>query len=169
MSNKTLETWLAGGRRKAFSLVEVVLALAVGVFALLLLVAVIPTGIQVNRDSRDEYQSMEFLRQIQADLRSGAISGDGTAFKLPTIWDRNAVPPATSIQNPTGERYFSRDFEETMLEDSRYKLEWTVHNPSPGLSKYWIHLRLSWPSWPLKPVGSKMDSVESGSFFGGNP
>lgn len=72
-----------------FSLVEVVLALGVSVFALLAVIALLPLGLKNNSTSVEELRSLSILSSVEADLRNSRLpAGTGgpqlsAAFGLP--------------------------------------------------------------------------------------
>lgn len=82
-------------RFEGFSLVEVVLALGVVSFALLMVVALLPIGIKNNKTSTEETRAMTILTTLEADLRNThplANSGKSQLFglALPYAWDATA-------------------------------------------------------------------------------
>jgi len=77
-------------RKKAFSLIEVMFALAITTYALLLLVALIPLGLNTTADTVQDIQASMLMEQIETDLRSKPILGE--------------VSPYFKIQIPTNEK-----------------------------------------------------------------
>ncbi len=67
--------------RSAFSLVEVVIALGVISFALLVLLALLPLGLQTNHLSTQETQATCVLTSLEADLRDTYPSANGGKSK----------------------------------------------------------------------------------------
>jgi len=57
-------------RRSGFTLVEVVIALAVFAFALLSILALLPMGLKSNRASTEEVRATCILTALEADLRN---------------------------------------------------------------------------------------------------
>ncbi len=57
-------------REFAFSLVEVVLAIGIIAFALLMVVALLPIGIKINKISAEETRAINLLSLLEADLRN---------------------------------------------------------------------------------------------------
>lgn len=72
---KTLRPFQPG--RRAFSLVEVAIALGIAVFCLLTVVALLPAGLDAVRSSRDEDGAARCLEQIALALRSATTTADG--------------------------------------------------------------------------------------------
>ena len=76
-----------------FSLVEVVIALGLFAFALLLMVALLPTGIKSNKVSVEETNAVGILTTLEADLRNTHPSlnaGKSQFFNLPLPYVLNA-------------------------------------------------------------------------------
>ncbi len=151
-----------------FSLVEVVLALGVGVFALMLLVAVIPTGIQVNRDSREEYQAMELLRQISFDLKDGGVTSGESRFDIPQLHNPGGTTDAETYPEPAGMVLLNAGFQAVEAgNEPFYQLSWQVHPPDvTGLGRAWLHLRLE---WPVGTGSTRGDGIETGFLLGDAP
>jgi uncharacterized protein (TIGR02598 family) len=57
-------------RQSAFSLIEVVIALGIAAFALIAILASLPIGLMLNRDSSDELHASNLLTMLAADLRN---------------------------------------------------------------------------------------------------
>ena len=69
--------------RRAFSLVEVVIALGVTSFAVLALIGTLPTGIKSVQDSSNESARANILQQIRAELQEVNFgSGGGNILSL---------------------------------------------------------------------------------------
>ena len=95
-------------RECAFSLVEVVLALGVVVFCLLILIALIPLGLNANRLSREQIIAFDFCGNIESDLRATnatnstsplyqiSIPGAGASLTN-TLYDTYAGTAATNM------------------------------------------------------------------------
>ncbi len=72
-------------RRAGFSLVELVLALSLFTFAIVIIAALLPVGIASNKASSEETQGAVLLTTLEADLRNswpGANSGKSQIFGL---------------------------------------------------------------------------------------
>lgn len=64
-------------RLGAFSMIEIVLALGIVVFALLTLIALLPAGIKSNQISTEETQAASLLTMLESDLRNTHPSANG--------------------------------------------------------------------------------------------
>jgi type II secretory pathway pseudopilin PulG len=65
---------IAGGERKAFTLVEVVLSLGLVAFALVSLLAFFPAGLSSNRGSADDTRAAQLARAITGTIDSQCSS-----------------------------------------------------------------------------------------------
>lgn len=82
------------GRRRGFSLIEVVIALGVVSYALLLIVALVPHGVKTNKASALETRATCILSLVEADLRnSHPLVNDGKSkyFGLQLPYALNAA------------------------------------------------------------------------------
>ena len=85
------------GKRNAFSLVEVVIAMAVFVFSIPILVAVMPVGLDANRFSQQKTAAVDLCSSIESDLRgTSAAAIASPLYGIP-------VPPAPSATVPVPE------------------------------------------------------------------
>jgi len=87
----------------AFSLVEVVLALAIVVFALAALFGLIPAGLQRSRESIDETRAAHLARTVFAtmqgsDFKNSQSFFDGPPLDLSCIPDFSGVPTRNNAQ-----------------------------------------------------------------------
>lgn len=64
----------AASRRNAFSLVEIVIALAVTTFCIIILFSLLPVGVNTALESRRETRSSYLAEQIVSDLRSSSFT-----------------------------------------------------------------------------------------------
>lgn len=79
---------------RGFSLVEVVIALGLFAFVLLIMLALLPTGIKSNKVSVEDTNAVGILSMIEADLRNthpSLNSGKSQFFGLPLPYALNAV------------------------------------------------------------------------------
>src|ERR1700679_780277 len=70
---------------EAFSLVEIVLAMGIIAFALIVLFALLPVGLKSNTDSIGETQAVNVLQALIADRHSTAYSASSTLYNLPAL------------------------------------------------------------------------------------
>jgi uncharacterized protein (TIGR02598 family) len=136
----------------AFSLVEVVLAMGIVSFALIILFALLPIGLKSNSDSMGESQGVNLLQAMIADRQSSAYSNSSTLYSLPAL---------TNVTTQlTGTLYVMEDGVTTNAQPSaaRYRVNYTVYPPTntyagatntpvtgPPLPVS-INFRVSWPA-----------------------
>ncbi len=158
---------------KAFSLVEVVLALAIFVFAGFALIGVLTVGIQSNRDSREQLQAANILQSLCSTRHAVPmtdISSTGTAtqphFPLPVLY--SAAWPGSSINNFSSPGWLSWDGTTTTQAKASFGLLYQITGPAtytaktnPGYST--VYLCVYWPA--QAPLTSSSGHVEVTSVF----
>src|SRR5205814_2475704 len=91
----------AGEKNAAFTMVEIALCLGVIAFALVAIIGVLPTGLRVQRDNReDTIINQEGLLWVEA-IRSGSRGLDYLTNYVDTITISNRLG-STSYYNPAG-------------------------------------------------------------------
>lgn len=151
-------------RRRGFSLVEVTAALGIVTTTLLLLVGLVPTGVQSNTDTFEETQAANLASLIIADVRGG----NGTPTPMFGIQYASPDPAAsTSVTY-----YFSETFDadkdldsHTTGLSSRYRADLTFNQASsddmaPPLE---VNLTISWPA-QLDPTVSADQRALNGTY-----
>ncbi|HEX4140257.1 MAG TPA: hypothetical protein VHY09_07910 [Candidatus Methylacidiphilales bacterium] len=110
----------------AFSLVEVVLAMGIIAFALIVLFALLPVGLKSNTDSIGESQAVNLLQAMIADRQSGAYSNTSPVYNLPALTDVTGTL--------TGTLYLMEDGVTTNSSpaNARYQVNYTIY-PSANL------------------------------------
>ncbi|PTX98261.1 hypothetical protein DB345_05350 [Spartobacteria bacterium LR76] len=107
---------------RAFSLIEVVLALGIVSFAMMAVVGTLPVGLRSAQQSRSQIAAANIARQIQGDLQQ--ISFESSSSDDLTI--------ATLPDNPF---YFSQDGTRSQERDAYYVASFTLNAiNAPGLS-----------------------------------
>src|ERR1041384_4381663 len=87
----------------AFTMVEIAIALGVIAFALIAIIGVLPSGLQVGRDNREETIINQDARLLLEALRNGSrgngapVPGDIASFVEKT--NGSAPPAALSVSN----------------------------------------------------------------------
>ena len=135
-------------RRFAFSLVEVVLALGIATFGILIIVALLPAGIQSTKDSLEETGAINVLSEVVADREATPSFQSSTVYQLPALTN-TLVAPVTNFFGITEGNQIS-----TQLSQSRYRIDYIVTPPTSGsLEPYQIWLKVSWPAPATTPAG----------------
>ncbi|XHR27405.1 MAG: hypothetical protein ACFUZC_15840 [Chthoniobacteraceae bacterium] len=81
---------------KAFTLVEVVLAVGIVSFAILSMVALLPVGLENEQTSSDEMLALNGMRTLAADLaNTGTSATESVRFHTPLP---NAITSATNVE-----------------------------------------------------------------------
>ncbi len=143
-------------RIKAFSLVEVVVALGIFVFVGFALIGVLSVGIQSNRDSKEQLQAsniMEFLCSTRRAAPVTDISSAGTGsqpnFPLPVLF--SSAWPNSSTNNFTSPIYLNWDGASTTQANAIFGLLFNITGPAtytprsnPGFST--VYVCVYWPA-----------------------
>jgi type II secretory pathway pseudopilin PulG len=148
-----LDRFCRSHRRRAFSLVEVVLALSVATFAILVIVALLPIGIKSTKDSLDETGALNVLSQVIADRQATPFANPSTFYLLPAL-----TPTMTPVTNFFG--ILPNNQYSAATSQARYRVDYIAMPPAAGLDPYQIYLRVSWPA-----ANTNAGSVETVATF----
>jgi uncharacterized protein (TIGR02598 family) len=150
---------------KGFSLVEVVLALAIVVFALFSLVGLLGVGLQGTQDSRERVQAATIAEELCATRRASPTNAiPQSGFPLPSL--------AVAANNLTSPTYLTRDGVQTTLASADFGLLYTITpkldavpagNTSNGVSQ--VYLCLFWPAH-ASPTAASTGHYEINTTFG---
>ena len=139
---------LSGAPRKAFSLVEVTLALGIAAVSLLAIFALLPVGVKTNQIAIEQGASTDVLSAVAADLRATPVTiPRGGAATSPRF--RIAIPANPVSAKTTTTLYFTSEGEAatTLARTSRYLVSITFLPNGAGLrSATFAHLNASWPA-----------------------
>lgn len=100
--------------RRAFSLIEVVLAMGVVSFAILPLVAVLPIGLATVRDSMDETVTANIAQQVRGELQQLSFGSNSTdPVTISNLSSQTYYYTADGIktQSSDPEAYYKASFE----------------------------------------------------------
>ncbi len=123
----------------AFSLVEVVLAMGIVSFGLIVLLGLLPAGFKSNRDSTEESQAINLLYALITDRQSSVYSITSSMYSLPAI---SSVTAQT-----TGSLYTTDEGTLTTAPDkARYLIKYTIYPPADPKKPVAMALRISWPA-----------------------
>jgi uncharacterized protein (TIGR02598 family) len=120
--------------QKAFSLVELTLAMGVSSFCLLSILGVLPVGLASNQNSRERTAAASLARGIVADLRALA--------QTPSL--TSSPQYALQLSRAFSEVYLAEDG--TKLpdkENARYLATVTTNASSPTA---FVNIRITWPA-----------------------
>lgn len=143
-----------------FSLVEISLALGIAAFCLLAIFALLPIGLQGNRESSEETVATGILSLVASDLTScPPTSPRGRAASTAQFALPIPANPVTA-ETPVPPRYFGDSgYDGTVrLPESRYRVDVTFLPNSGAKSATLVRLRASWPAAADDPLG-KLETV----------
>lgn len=135
-------------KRRGFSLVEVTAALGIVTTTLLLLVGLVPTGVQSNADTFEETQASNLASLIIADFRGCGTTGNSPMFGINVNSYRSTGSGSETL-------YFSETFDESATEgshasglSSRYRAELKIDQPVAGDKggPLEVNLTITWPA-----------------------
>lgn len=155
--------------REAFSLIEVVVALGVVIFAGFAMIGLLGVGLQGNRDSKEQLQAATLAESLCTTLRAvptsnySSASFPQTGFPIPYI--------TNSINNyTTTPVYLTWDGSTTNKANARFGLYYGVTAPasyapstSPGCST--VYLCFFWPAASVSVPASSPGHFEVASTF----
>jgi uncharacterized protein (TIGR02598 family) len=135
----------------AFSLVELVLALGVAGFCLFAVFALMPVGMQTNRNATSQTAATNIIAGIVADLRATPAATTSPQFAI-TFGTDKTLYFDTSGQAST-----------SLSTDSRYRLSITWNSAPTGL--HYAALKVTWPATADPGVTTPSGSVETFAAF----
>lgn len=159
------QLFLAPGRspqlEQGFSLVEVVLALGIAATALVVLIGLLPVGLQSNRESREESLAINAIHAMVADLKTSPRGSNSVAFDLP------AIPVMGVVSSNSVERFLRDDLSLASSANepgARFAVRATRQaSPADDWSPIVYHFRVFWPA-PAMNGGSARSSESIVSF-----
>jgi len=131
-------------RFAALSLVEVTIALGIAAFGLVVLFGLLPTGLNLVRESSDEGLAVNILTSLVADVKLSATEG------TPSRYEVNLAPGM-------GTNYFDEhgiSLGATLTSDAIYKATWEsrARDVTNGVYPN-VHLLVGWPASRPQPGG----------------
>jgi uncharacterized protein (TIGR02598 family) len=124
--------------RRAFSLVEVTLALGIAAFCLIAVFGLMPVGVQTNRNATSQTSATSILSDVIAYMRATP--------KTTSISTQYGIAFST---NSTTTLYFDGQgqFATSLGANSRYRLTVTIpNNPAGPNSATFADLKVTWPA-----------------------
>jgi uncharacterized protein (TIGR02598 family) len=135
-------------RESGFSLVEVTMALGILTFALMVLLALLPVGLNTVQKSAQESAATNVLHAVAADIRN-VPTGEQTSslYGIP-VWNASGSTSGDFFLDENGNRAAAGTA-------SNYSVYWTVRRPSaPATVPVHVHLEVAWPGDTPTPRGS---------------
>lgn len=146
----------ASERARGFSLVEVTLALGIAAFSLVVLLGLLPVGVDTNKASAEETSAAAILANIVADLRA-TPHAKGVSYQSPTY--RFYVPAAVAANNLNSTLYLREDGSVVSAnaapdpaKNPRYRVTVALYAPSKAngtdisRTSTGVHLTITWPA-----------------------
>ncbi len=140
-------------RKQAFSLIEVVLALGVLSFAILTIVALLPIGLQSNRDSYEESVGTNLIAALVADWRALQVGStnttDSSVYQLPRFKQGMTLTNVLWVTEG-GQRTNS-------AAAARYRVAYKIAPPptlNSSFAPYYVSFVVSWPAQATNAVSS---------------
>ena len=125
-----------GKGTRAFSLIEVVLALGLCTFALISMVGLLSSGMRVGRDSRQQMQAAN-IAALLVSVRRHSPTNNLPNLLLPPLNRTLSDSPATVWVDAEGNV--------AKQTEASYRLNYQVGTNTVAANVALIHLRLSWP------------------------
>jgi type II secretory pathway pseudopilin PulG len=137
--------------RRAFTLIEVVLAMGVLTFAVLMLLALVPAGLQTNRDTREESMATNLIAAMIADWRAiGVTTNASTVFKFPHL---------NTGAGSTNTLWIGESGQSVVAASARYRVAYRLTPPPSGSClPYYVDFTVSWPAQATNAV-SKVEAI----------
>jgi uncharacterized protein (TIGR02598 family) len=140
---------------KAFSLVEICMAIGIAAFCLIAIYSLLPVGLKASQESSEETVATGILSQVVADLvscpttvpRGKAVSTKQFAIAIP-------ANPLTA-EGAASPLYFSESGYDggSAKPDSLYRVDVTFLTNSGSNSATLAAVKASWPAAASKPLG----------------
>lgn len=136
-------------QRSGFSLTEVVLALGIFSFVVVLLVGLLSSGIQAGKESADKVQAAHLASLLLTKRRICPVDNPSGQNQLPNNFGLPALDTAASDSTPIGS-----DGLTTGPADAVYLLTYKITPSSHAKKVAQVHLTLSWPANAALAVNS---------------
>jgi uncharacterized protein (TIGR02598 family) len=134
-------------RERAFSLVEVVIALAVVVLTMVPLIALLPVGLNVNKQSENESAAVNAMTAVINDRLSSPLTNASTIYGLAQL-----NPAMGVVTNST--LYLDEAYSPTNQAHALYQVRVVFTAPPlSALSPYQMYCQVSWPALAVAPQG----------------
>jgi uncharacterized protein (TIGR02598 family) len=142
--------------KSGFSLVEVALALAIAVFCLVVMLALLPVGLSTGRTTTAETIANGILNQVVSDLRATTPTSPPGAAGTSSQQFNITVPASGSASaNPPPTLYFTAQgvSSTTLTANTPYKLTVTFPATTGGRTASIAIAKVTWPAASANPTG----------------
>lgn len=132
---------------RAFSLVEVTIALGILVFGLIIMLGLLPVGLRLVKESADEAASANIVAALQADILSAPADALQTQrYQIPL----GGGSDGTVLFTQEGK---SIDPNSPGEDEPAYAAKWVVRERT-GSSPPTVFLSVGWPALAAEPAGA---------------
>ena len=140
-----------------FSLVEVMLALAIVSIGLIAILGLLPTGLRSARDAADNTISATVVQDVFSTIRSSPFTAvDLSGFPFPQVVGPPNAPYNLLNNYPTVSNYFDQGgFSNPPLQDRYYLVNLTFTNQFP-LALTVITATVVWPAHSKNPANTNV-------------
>ncbi|MDR1146287.1 MAG: hypothetical protein LBK71_09150 [Verrucomicrobiales bacterium] len=144
--------------KQAFSLVEVVLAIGIMAFGLIVIIGLLPAGLRSNRDSTEESQAVNLMQAVIADRQATDYALASAIYGVPAL--RGDDSPLASGTVFSGSCYIADSGSASAdgNADSRYLVAYTVWSSTEAPIEALMNIRVSWPAQQPNPL-SRVEST----------
>lgn len=144
---------------KAFSLIEIMLAMTIVVIAIIPLMGLIPLGLKNSHTSSEEIHAAHLLQMIAQDFKHTPVTQSKSA-----ILNLELPPDQASSNNDSRRAWIDLSFNVYLTRPPfwAYEVEWTylqVPSPAESFTPIECELRIIWPP---KPSDSDSPSKSAG-------
>lgn len=134
--------------QRAFSLVEVVLAIGITAFALIAILGLLPVGLNTMRESVDEMVATGILTAVEADLRNVPEDESNSPLYGVPVWSAASTTEWQRFLDRNGHPVAER-------QEADYVMVCTLYPPEEDVSDCLrIHVKVAWPGRAAVPTGS---------------
>ena len=128
-------------QKRAFSLVEIALAVGIAGIALLAIFGLFPIAQQIGRNASEETAAPKILEAAAADLRTTAAAASATPFFGISVPANSGSGTAVAFFTSEGQ------YSTAILPTSRYRLTITFSSNTAGAAAAtFATLKLTWPA-----------------------
>jgi len=134
-------------KHSAFSLVEVVMALGVFAFSVVLIFGLLPTALHLDRASQDESEAIRIMSALINDRRCTPRTQVSAIYSFP--------PLTSALSATTTVLYFNAENTVCNLASAIYKADCAYLPPAQNSgTPYLMWCRISWPANAATPKGT---------------
>ncbi|MDR0534543.1 MAG: prepilin-type N-terminal cleavage/methylation domain-containing protein [Verrucomicrobiales bacterium] len=143
-----------GRREHGFSLVEVVLAIGIMAFGLIVIIGLLPIGIKSNRDSTEESQAVNIMQAVIADRQGTDYTLNSAVYQIPMISGSSANFPTSGTFGIT-DSGSTTALSTSGTTIARYAVVYTLYSGSQAAAvipnnqspvSAVMNIRVSWPA-----------------------